>query len=43
MPGTWITYGLTQNEQGFLRIAPGALAPVGGCDGFFIARWRRDS
>ena len=35
--------GLTPNEQGFVRIAPGALAQVGGCDGFFIARWRRDS
>jgi len=35
--------GLTPGEQGFLRIPPGSLAQVGGCDGFFIARWRRDS
>ncbi|WP_454885935.1 RsmB/NOP family class I SAM-dependent RNA methyltransferase [Sphingomonas oryzagri] len=35
--------GLTPNDQGFLRILPGSLAQVGGCDGFFIARWRRDS
>jgi 16S rRNA (cytosine967-C5)-methyltransferase len=35
--------GLTPNDQGFLRIPPGSLAQVGGCDGFFIARWRRDS
>jgi 16S rRNA (cytosine967-C5)-methyltransferase len=35
--------GLAANAQGFLRIAPGALSQVGGCDGFFIARWRRDA
>jgi len=35
--------GLAPSEQGFLRIPPGSLAQVGGCDGFFIARWRRDS
>ena len=35
--------GLASNDHGFLRIAPGSLAQVGGCDGFFIARWRRDS
>ncbi|MBA2932521.1 RsmB/NOP family class I SAM-dependent RNA methyltransferase [Sphingomonas sp. CGMCC 1.13654] len=35
--------GLAPNDQGFLRIPPGSLAQVGGCDGFFIARWRRDS
>ncbi|MDH7640295.1 RsmB/NOP family class I SAM-dependent RNA methyltransferase [Sphingomonas oryzagri] len=35
--------GLAPNDQGFVRIPPGSLAQVGGCDGFFIARWRRDS
>jgi 16S rRNA (cytosine967-C5)-methyltransferase len=35
--------GLSPDAQGFVRILPGALAQVGGCDGFFIARWRRDS
>jgi 16S rRNA (cytosine967-C5)-methyltransferase len=35
--------GLAPDERGFVRIRPGALARVGGCDGFFIARWRRDS
>jgi len=35
--------GLAPNAQGFVRVLPGSLARVGGCDGFFIARWRRDS
>jgi 16S rRNA (cytosine967-C5)-methyltransferase len=35
--------GLIPTAHGFVRILPGALAQVGGCDGFFIARWRRDS
>jgi len=35
--------GLAPDERGFVRIRPGSLARVGGCDGFFIARWRRDS
>lgn len=34
---------LLQNAAGFLRLLPGALADVGGCDGFFIARLKRAS
>jgi 16S rRNA (cytosine967-C5)-methyltransferase len=33
--------GLTPTEEGFVRVAPGALADVGGCDGFFVARFIR--
>lgn len=32
---------LTVSPQGWLRVAPGALADRGGADGFFIARFRR--
>ena len=32
--------GLAPDDRGFLRVPPGALAAVGGCDGFFIARFR---
>ncbi len=31
--------GLVPTAEGWLRIPPGALADVGGCDGFFIARF----
>ena len=31
--------GLAPTPEGWLRIAPGALAEAGGCDGFFIARF----
>ena len=31
--------GLSPTKEGWLRIPPGALADVGGCDGFFIARF----
>ncbi|WP_019834266.1 RsmB/NOP family class I SAM-dependent RNA methyltransferase [Sphingomonas sp. PR090111-T3T-6A] len=31
--------GLAPDGDGFLRIAPGALAEEGGCDGFFVARF----
>jgi 16S rRNA (cytosine967-C5)-methyltransferase len=34
--------GLAPTAEGFIRVPPGALADVGGCDGFFIARFRRD-
>jgi hypothetical protein len=27
--------------EGFLRILPGTLAAAGGCDSFFIARFRK--
>jgi len=33
--------GLAPTEEGFLRVAPGALADKGGSDGFFIARFRK--
>ncbi len=33
--------GLVPDDRGRLRIRPGALADRGGCDGFFIARFRR--
>ena len=32
--------GLAPDADGFLRVPPGALAEVGGCDGFFVARFR---
>jgi len=31
--------GLAPTAEGWLRIPPGALADVGGCDGFFMARF----
>ena len=33
--------GLASDAAGRLRVAPGALAEAGGCDGFFVARFRR--
>jgi 16S rRNA (cytosine967-C5)-methyltransferase len=33
--------GLSPAPEGFVRVSPGALAGAGGCDGFFVARWRR--
>jgi 16S rRNA (cytosine967-C5)-methyltransferase len=33
--------GLSPTSEGFVRVPPSALADVGGCDGFFVARWRR--
>lgn len=36
-----IAPGMTPREEGTLRILPGALADVGGADGFFIARMTR--
>eukprot|EP01037_Dinobryon_pediforme_P005699 gene5699-5761_t len=35
--------GLVPNAQGWLRTDPGMLAGVGGLDGFFAARWRREA
>ncbi len=34
--------GLAPTTDGCVRVPPGALADAGGCDGFFIARFRRD-
>ncbi|WP_088368186.1 RsmB/NOP family class I SAM-dependent RNA methyltransferase [Sphingomonas dokdonensis] len=34
---------LIRDAAGFLRLLPGTLADVGGCDGFFIARLKRAS
>lgn len=33
--------GLTPTAEGWLRTDPGMLAPEGGLDGFFVARWRK--
>ena len=33
--------GLAPTAEGFVRVAPGALVDVGGCDGFFVARFRK--
>jgi len=33
--------GMVPGSAGFLRILPGTLAGAGGCDSFFIARFRR--
>lgn len=33
--------GLTPTHEGWLRTDPGMLAPEGGLDGFFVARWRK--
>jgi 16S rRNA (cytosine967-C5)-methyltransferase len=33
--------GLSPTAEGWLRIPPGALASSGGCDGFFVARFRK--
>jgi 16S rRNA (cytosine967-C5)-methyltransferase len=33
--------GLSPTTEGWLRIPPGALASSGGCDGFFVARFRK--
>ena len=35
--------GVAITGDGFVRTLPGTLAEAGGCDGFFIARWRRAS
>jgi len=32
--------GLAPTPEGFLRVAPGALSEIGGCDGFFVARFK---
>ncbi len=32
--------GLLPSADGYLRTDPGMLAPAGGTDGFFVARWR---
>jgi 16S rRNA (cytosine967-C5)-methyltransferase len=32
--------GLAPTPEGFLRVPPGALSGVGGCDGFFVARFK---
>ena len=32
--------GLSLTPEGWLRTDPGMLAPAGGLDGFFVARWR---
>lgn len=34
--------GLIPGAEGWLRTDPGMLADVGGLDGFFMARWRKD-
>lgn len=36
-----LPHGLTPTAEGFVRVAPGALADAGGCDGFFVARFRK--
>lgn len=33
--------GLAPTAEGWLRTDPGMLAPEGGLDGFFVARWRK--
>lgn len=33
--------GIASTEEGWLRILPGMIDDPGGCDGFFIARFRR--
>ncbi|HET8613072.1 MAG TPA: RsmB/NOP family class I SAM-dependent RNA methyltransferase [Sphingomonas sp.] len=32
--------GLAPTPEGFLRVPPGALSDAGGCDGFFVARFK---
>jgi 16S rRNA (cytosine967-C5)-methyltransferase len=34
--------GIAPTQEGWLRTDPGMLGEVGGLDGFFIARWRKD-
>jgi 16S rRNA (cytosine967-C5)-methyltransferase len=34
--------GIAPHQRGWVRTLPGMLAEVGGCDGFFIARLRRN-
>jgi 16S rRNA (cytosine967-C5)-methyltransferase len=36
-----LPHGLSPTPEGWLRVPPGALADVGGCDGFFIARFTK--
>ena len=33
--------GIPATPEGWVRTLPGMLEEAGGCDGFFIARWRR--
>ena len=33
--------GMTPSPEGWLRIHPGTLEAEGGCDSFFVARFRR--
>ncbi|WP_169803605.1 RsmB/NOP family class I SAM-dependent RNA methyltransferase, partial [Sphingomonas adhaesiva] len=33
--------GIPATPEGWVRTLPGMLEDAGGCDGFFIARWRR--
>jgi 16S rRNA (cytosine967-C5)-methyltransferase len=35
--------GIAPSPEGWLRIDPGMLSEAGGLDGFFIARWQRES
>ena len=35
--------GIVPGAAGRVRVLPGALAEAGGADGFFVARWRRES
>ena len=35
--------GIAATPEGWLRTLPGTLAAAGGCDGFFVARWKRAS
>ncbi len=37
-----VPVGLEPDSEGWLRTDPGMLDAVGGLDGFFIARWRKD-
>ncbi len=36
-----LPHGMTPTAEGFVRVAPGALVEAGGCDGFFVARFRK--
>jgi 16S rRNA (cytosine967-C5)-methyltransferase len=35
--------GIAPDPEGWVRVLPGMLAPAGGCDGFFVARFTRSA
>ena len=35
--------GIAPDAEGYVRVLPGMLATVGGCDGFFVARFTRST